>query len=402
MAAACTSGSDGPAEGSSRHDAGETLTIGYMLPQTGDLAEEGLGKPQIAAVRYAVKVINAAGGVNGTKLPSPPGADETGEVSTAKANLSKLLDGGVDAVIGPATSATTLAVIDTVVRKRVVECSGSNTASALSEYHDHGFYFRTSPSDALQGPVLGDLVVQTGHHKAVVLAPADDQDGGLQKATVAAIKKAGGHVLDSLIYDPQTMDVDALVGKVDSDKPDAVVLSSPDGAAQILQGLIAAGLGPDKIGIFAAGGERGEQSPMQVEPGNPHALDGMMGTAPAPAANHDFLTDLKAFDGSLATEQYAPQAFDCVITIALAAEQAHSSDPAKIKQHMVDVTRGGTTCTLFAQCKKLIDEGSDINYDGVSGPLDFDARGELASASIEIWQFENGRRSAVRTVTGTK
>jgi branched-chain amino acid transport system substrate-binding protein len=391
------SGSDGGGGGGQG-----ALKIGYILPQTGDLAKEGLGKPQIAAVRYAVKVINEAGGVNGKKLPTPPGADETSDASKATVNVGNLLNNNVDAIIGAAASSMTLAIIDKVVQSQVLECSGSNTTPTLTDYKDDGFYFRTAPSDALQGPVLGNLVVKTGHKKIVVAARADDYGRGLQKATVSAIKAAGGDVLATPTYDTQATNYDALVSKIRNAQPDAVVLISFGEAAQILKGLIEAGMGPNKIGIFGADGERSEELPKQVSPGKPDVLDGMMGTAPASAANQKFLQDLKAFDTSLTTEQYAPQVFDCTVTVALAAEEAKSSDPTKIKEHMIDVTKGGTTCASFAECKKMLDQGTDINYDGVSGPLDFDEHGEPASASIEVWQFKNGELSTVRTVTSKK
>jgi branched-chain amino acid transport system substrate-binding protein len=404
VAAGCGSSGSGGGGGGGSSNGGSAgaLKIGYILPQTGDLAKEGLGKPQIAAVKYAVKVINDAGGVNGKKIPTPPGADETSDASKATVNVGNLLNDNVDAIIGAAASSMTLAIIDKVVQSNVVECSGSNTTPTLTGYKDNGLYFRTAPSDALQGPVLGNLVVHSGYKKIVVAARADDYGRGLQKAAVAAIKAAGGDVLATPTYDTEATNYDALVSGIRNAKPDAVVLISFGEAAQILKGLIEAGLGPNKIGIFGADGERSEDLPKQVDPGNPNVLDGMMGTAPASAANQTFLKDLKAFDTSLNTEQYAPQVFDCAVTVALAAEEAKSTDPSKIKEHVIDVTKGGTTCASFADCKKLLDKGTDINYDGVSGPLDFDEHGEPASASIEVWQFKGGKLVTVRTMTSKK
>lgn len=377
---------------------GSALKIGYILPQTGELASEGLGKPQISAVKYAISVINKAGGVNGKPIPAPPGADETSDPTKATVNVQNLLNDNVNAIIGAAASGQTLAIINKVVQANVVECSGSNTTPTLSNYKDNGLYFRTAPSDALQGPVLGNLVVQTGHKKIVVAARADDYGKGLQASTVAAIRQAGGTVVDTPTYDPNTTDFSGLVSKIQSDQPDAVVLISFGEAAQILKGLIEAGLGPDKIGIFGADGERSEELPKQVDPSNGNVLDGMMGTAPASASNNAFITAIKKFDPSLKTEQYAPQVFDCTVTVALAADEAKSNDASKIKEHMIDVTKGGTKCTSYAACKALVDKGTNIDYQGASGPLDFDANGEPGSASIEIWQFKNGKLGTVKTV----
>lgn len=407
LAAACTSSGSGGQSGSlgsaGNGDSSSSvpLKIGYILPQTGELATAGLGKAQIDAVKYAVKVINQGGGVNGKTLPAPLGADETGDASTARVNVANLLDNKVDAIIGAAASGMTLAIIDTVVHSGVLECSGSNTTPTLTGYRDNGLYFRTAPSDALQGPVLGNLVVGTGHKKVVVLAADSDVYGlGLQKATIHAIRKAGGTVLAAPTYDPQTSNVDAVVSEIANVQPDGVVLISSGEDAQVIKALIDAGLAPDEL--FGAGGGPSQDLPGQVDPANPDVLDAMMGTAPAPAVNQTFLQRLKAFDPSLKTGQYAPQVFDCTVVVALAAQEAQSNEPAKIKEHMIDITRGGTECTSFAACKTLLEQGTNIDYNGVSGPLDFDEHGEPASASIRVWKFDKGKLVTVRTVTSTK
>lgn len=399
LAPACSSSGGGKGGGGASSGA---LKLGYILPETGDLAKAGLGAPQIAAVKYAIKTINDAGGVNGKTIADPAGQDETGDAAKATVNVGNLINGKVNAIIGAAASGMTLAIIDKVVNAGIVECSGSNTAPTLTDYKDNGYYFRTAPSDALQGPILGNLVVQSGHKNIVVAARADDYGRGLQKATVEAIQKAGGTVADQPTYDPSATNFGSLISEIQAKKPDAVVLISFGEAAQILKGLIEAGLGPDKIGIFGADGERSEELPSQVDPSNANVLDGMMGTAPASADNPTFIDGLKKFDTSLKTEQYAPQVFDCVTTIALAAEAAKSNDPAKIKEQMIPVTTGGEECKSFADCKKLLDEGKDINYQGASGPVDFDSHGEPSNASIEIWKFDGGKLTTVKTVESTE
>ncbi|MGH3264654.1 MAG: ABC transporter substrate-binding protein, partial [Trebonia sp.] len=317
------------------------LKIGYILPQTGQLAKEGLGAPQIAAVKYAVKVINDAGGVNGTKVPSPPpGQDETDSPSKAASNVQNLLNAGENVIIGAAASGQTLAIINKVVQAGVVECSGSNTTPTLTNYKDNGYYFRTAPSDALQGPVLGNLVVRTGHKKVAIAYRSDDYGKGLSKATAAAIKKAGGQVVLNESYGTKATTFGALVSKIQSARPDAIVLVSFGEAAEIIKSLIEAGIGPKKVALFGTDGTRSEKLPAQVNPGNPKVLDGMMGTADASTKNKTFISNLKKFDPKLQTEQYAPQVFDCTVIAALAADEAHSNNPAKIKQHMIDVTKG--------------------------------------------------------------
>jgi len=128
-------------------------------------------------------------------------------------------------------------------------------------------------------------------------------------------------------------------------------------------------------------------------------LAGMKGTAPASAENAQFTAALKQFDPGLKELQYAPQAYDCMTVIALAAEQAKTNNPAVFKNAMVGITRDGTKCSTFAACKELIAAGTNIDYQGVSGPLNFIAAGEPGEATIEIYSYDkSGKLQSVKTV----
>jgi branched-chain amino acid transport system substrate-binding protein len=85
--------------------------------------------------------------------------------------------------------------------------------------------------------------------------------------------------------------------------------------------------------------------------------------------------------------------------IALAAEQAGSTDPTAIRDAMIDVTGGGTKCTTFEECKGLLEGGDDIDYDGVSGPLDFVDAGEPSVGSYDVFGWDaEGVLSTLDTV----
>lgn len=150
-----------------------------------------------------------------------------------------------------------------------------------------------------------------------------------------------------------------------------------------------AGLTTDKVGLYGADGLRSEELPELVNKKDPSVLSGMKGTAPASSANEAFLKDLKEFAPDLKETQFAPQVFDCVNIIALAAEQADSTDPTEFKDEVNGVTKDGEECSSFEECKALIDDGTDINYQGASGPLDFTDDGEPGAASIEVYTFND-------------
>lgn len=403
LSAACgssgssSSGGGGGASASPAVIGNGALKVGYVLPETGQLAF--LGPPQIEGVKYAVKQINDAGGVLGKPIPALVAGDTAGDASVAQQSADQVLASGVQAIVGAAASGMSLAIIDKVTGANVVECSASNTAPTFTNYPDHGYYFRTAPSDALQGPVLANTVVADGHSKVAIVARADDYGKGLANATAKSLQQSGASVVLNETYDPNTTDFSATVQKVAAAKPDAVVVIAFEEGTQILKGLIEAGYGPGKVGVYGADGLRSTQLPKLVDPKHPSVLAGMKGTAPASANNPQFTQALQSFDPSLKEMQYAPQAFDCVTIIALAAEQAKTNDPKVFKNYIDGVTKDGTKCSTYAECKKLIDAGTNIDYQGVSGPLDFVSAGEPGSATIEVYGYDkSGTLKTLKTV----
>ena len=402
LAAACGGGGEAgggepTADGTPKLIADGTLKVGYVLPETGQLAF--LGPPQIQALKLAIKQINAEGGVLGKKIPDPVAADEAGDQAVAQQSADRVLASGVQAVIGAAASGMSLAIIDKITGAKVVQCSASNTAPTFTNYQDSGYYFRTAPSDVLQGPVLADTVVSDGYSKIAIVARADDYGRGLADATAKSLREAGATVALNDTYDPNATNFNATVQKVVNAKPDAVVVIAFEEGKQIVKGLIEAGYGPGKVGMYGADGLRSEELPKLVDPNNLSVLAGMKGTAPASAENAQFVASLKQFAPGLKELQFAPQAYDCMTAIALAAQQAKTNDPAVFRNAMVGVTRDGTKCSTFAACKGLIGAGTNIDYQGVSGPLDFIPAGEPGAATIEVYSYDkSGTLQSVKTV----
>ncbi|WP_137123029.1 ABC transporter substrate-binding protein [Segeticoccus rhizosphaerae] len=404
-AAACGSngGDAGDGASGSTGDGGgsaEALKLGYVLPETGDLAY--LGPPQIEAMKFAIKKINESGGVLGKDIPSPVSGDEAGDQAIASQSADRVLNQGVQGIIGAAASGMSLAIIDKVTGAKVAQCSGSNTAPTFTDYKDDGYYIRTAPSDALQGPVLADVVVGDGHSKVAIIARADDYGKGLAEATQKSLESSGAEVVMDDTYDPKATNFNATVQKIVASKPDAVVIIAFEEGKQIIKGLIESGMSPKKTGFYGADGLRSADLAKLVDPKNPGVLSGMKGTAPASADNPSFTKELKAFAPKLKELQFAPQVYDCVNVIALAAEKTKSTTAEDFKAAFNEVTKDGEKCNDFASCKKLLDDGKDIDYNGASGPLDFTDVGEPGKATIEVYGYnDKGKLETLDTKEST-
>jgi branched-chain amino acid transport system substrate-binding protein len=375
-----------PAEPSGEGDG--VLKFGGILPETGNLAF--LGPPEFAGVQLAVNDINAAGGVLGADVEWLPGdSGDNGEV--ANATVDRLLAEDVDAFIGAASSGVSLTVIDKITQAGKIHFSPANTSPTFTEYADNGLYFRTAPSDVIQGAALADIMLADGAATAAFLVLNDSYGTGLQQYTIEPYVAGGGTVVygETETYDPQAENFDAEVSAVVEANPDAIVIIGFDETAQILGGLIEAGFGPSEKLIYGTDGNMGNALAAQFD--DPTVVAGMRGTLPGvdvAGELADFRDALLEVDPELIDYSYSAESYDAVVVTALAAIAAGSDDGVAVGAEINDITRGGEKCTTFADCKAMVEGGADIDYDGVSGPLEFIDAGEPSVASILILEFD--------------
>jgi branched-chain amino acid transport system substrate-binding protein len=220
-------------------DTDEPLHIGYLLPETGPLAD--LGPAQISGLQLAIQDANEAGGVLGQEVSLSEG-DEAGDTGVASEEADRLLADGVHAIVGAAASGMSLAIIDQITGAGVVQCSASNTAPDFTDYDDNGFYFRTAPSDSLQGDALAEVILEDGHTDVALLARADDYGVGLLEFTREGLEAAGANVVFADTYDPEAVTFDAEVSEMIAAGPDAIaIVPFIDDGVPLIQTLIEQG-----------------------------------------------------------------------------------------------------------------------------------------------------------------
>jgi ABC-type branched-subunit amino acid transport system substrate-binding protein len=371
-----------------------SLELGQLAAQTGPLAN--IVQSLTVPVTMAVDEINGAGGVLGKPVTYTV-ADDATDPDVASESLEGLLeDSKVDAIMGPTSSGTMLNIIDEVRRRGVLMCSGSNTSAELSTADSDGYYFRTTPSDRLQGPALSDLVLKDGHKKIGILARGDSYGIGLASSVKKALEKGKAKVVADVAYDPDSTSFDRDVQKVIDKKPDAViVLGFETDGSDIVRTLTAKGLSPQQFPIYSADGMRTNAFATLLDPNNPGAAAGIKGTSPAtqPAGvQHPFLD---AFHATGIDPIYSAFYYDCTILTALAAEKAKSDDPAKMKEAFAANTKGKEACKTFADCKRLLDEKKTIHYEGASAAfknMNKFGTSEPNAGVYEVWQFDDAGR----------
>ena len=225
---------------------GGPLVIGTLLPLTGNLAF--LGPPEVAGARLAVNDINAAGGVLGQPVQLIEGDSGDASTDTATQTVDRLLQGGVNAIIGAASSGVSLTVIDRITGAGVVQFSPANTSDQFTDYNDNGLYFRTAPPDTLQSRALSDLIINDGNNTVGIMALNDPYGTGLMENTRQNLISAGlsEDSIQTLTYDPQAANYDAEVQQMVDFNPDAVVVIGFEESARIIEGLNSQGIGPQR------------------------------------------------------------------------------------------------------------------------------------------------------------
>lgn len=362
------------------------LSIGTLLPSTGSLAF--LGPPMAAGVQLAVNDVNAAGGVLDAPVNLITGDSGDTTTDTANATVDRELAEGVSAIIGAASSAVSLQVIDKIASAGVVMFSPANTSDQFVCYPDKGMYFRTAPTDTLQAQALAQLISEDGAQRVSILALNDPYGTGLAGNTISDLEAAGipSDQLQQIIYDPNAQSFNAEVDQVQEFAPDAVVVIGFEETSRIINRMNEVGIGPTSgMPVYGTDGNMGNALGEAVPPG---ALAGMKGTTPLTQLSGDFETRLRAVDPSLVDVNYAGESYDAVVITALAAVQAGSSAGVDIAANINSVTEGGTKCTSFAECAPLAAAGEDIDYDGVTGELSFSAAGEPSVASYGSLEFD--------------
>jgi len=362
---------------------GDPLIIGSLLPQTGSLAF--LGPPEIAGVNLAIKEINENGGVAGqdVKIEHADSSDaDNAEVATQ--SVTDLKSKGVQAIIGAASSAVTRNVVDDITGSNIVQISPANTATDLSGKSP--FYFRTAPSDILQGRALGNLILSDGVQNLGVLVFNEDYGTSLRDQVKTVVEEAGGTITygnEGEEFDPKATSFADPVTAVLATNPEAIVIIAFEQTKQIVPELVQRGYDMSKI--YFVDGNLSDYS-KDFEPGT---LEGAQGTLPGAYPDDAFKDRLLGVDSKLADFSYAAESYDATMLAALAAVKGGATDGTTIQKNLAAVSGadGGEGCKGFKACAALLKDGKDIDYEAVSGAGPFNDQNDPSSAFIGIYKY---------------
>ena len=371
-----------------------TLRIGLLLDSAGP--QNFLNAPQLAAAKLAVKEINAAGGHKGKPVELLPETISDDTAAQAKA----LVAAKADVVIGPTDSSRAPAAIDVLSNARIAMISPANTASALSGYESRGYYFRTAAADVAQAPVLVKLAKDGGAATVAVVYEEGSYGKDVSTAVAAAAKESGVGTVAVAGFAPGQAQQAAAAAKAAA--PDAVVLVSRAGAQGAIAELNNAGLAGRKL-ILSDGAVSQYGSGL-----GSGALDGARGILQGTFASAHFQAELVAVDPGLKDMTFAAETYDAVNLAAIAAAAAQDDAGTSIAASLIAVSGGtvqaagspgpageATVCKNYQDCLDAIRAGKQPDYDGESGRISFDSRGDVSSANYVVYRYGADNRATM-------
>lgn len=389
---------------------GQGVKIGILMDFSGPIAS--LSPAIEAGALLAVEQANAAGGLFGQKITTIR-RDTRANEQVALDSASKLVEvDRVPAIVGALSSGASTAASSVTIPNQVVLISPASTSPALTTLKDNDYFFRTCPSDALQGKVQGALALNLGFKKISVIYVNNPYGKGLAENFKKAFEGGGGKVTVMVPYEQEKPSYRGEVQKAIRGNPDAVnVISYPADGNKQLVAAVEQGYKGDFLfadGMKAASVAEGPAGEM---------IDGAMGTAPgskdSPAGRRfekDYAAFVKRTNKKVdLTSPFRKEAYDAMATILLAiaavgpdfTRMAPKQQGKAIRDNMRKVTGPQGAVVGYNEFKKAfasVKGGQRINYNGISGPITFDGNGDMREAAFDLWMFRRGKVASVWTV----
>jgi branched-chain amino acid transport system substrate-binding protein len=383
--AVALAGCHGPAHG-------EGLVLGSLLPITGGLSP--YGPDARAAVEMAIAHVNAAGGVNGEDVRHVSADSETNPEAARSAFQHLINNERIHALIGPMGSPQSLAVIASVIEAGIPMISPSNTGPDFTTIEDGGWYFRTVPSDALQGAVMANLVRDHGHERVAIIAADDAYGTGFGDVFRSRFEAGGGTITNYVRYDPEGLDFSSDVQTAAGGNAEAIVfIGYPDAGRVLIQNAFERGhIGPESdLEWYFSEGFRSQEFVDGVHGEQSGILNGYWGTTPEENTNSQFVSDFENRTGRTPA-LFADRTYDAAILLMLAAEHCGCTDGAGIRDALMEVQNppGEEVSYNVTRALELVRNGEGIYWTGAAGPMEFDSVGDV-TAPYAIWRIVDGR-----------
>ena len=358
------------------HAQEQVVKIGHAGPLTGNIAH--LGKDTENGVRLAVDEMNAKGVTLGGKKVKFVLVSEDDAADPRQATLvaQKLADAKVQGLIGHVNSGTTIPASKIYHDAGIPQISPSATNP---KYTLQGYKttFRVVTNDAQLGVVMGRYAAQTLKLKNV--AVVDDRSAygqGLADEFLKSAKAHGINIVSRQFTNDKATDFSAILTAIKAKQPDAIFFGGIDAVGgPMLRQMKQLGINAKFLG---GDGVCSEQMPTLAGEG---LIDDIVVCSEPGGIEDSQKKVMEDFRGRFRkkfgsnVQIYAPYAYDAAMLMMDAMQKAGSADPAKY-------------LPIMAASK----------YPGVTGTIEFDAKGDVKNSALTLYTFRNKKREQLAVV----
>lgn len=373
LVAGCSSGSNGGSD---------VYEIGMVDALTGSLADFGTRNQR--GMELALADVNDVGVAGGELdiIVEDSGSTQQGGISAAQKLVNQ---NNVPFLIGAVGSGVSIAIYDSVISGTdVVQLSQNSTGTELS---DRPGLLRMSPSGRSQSAALADIIAEDGYDEVAVTYINDSFGESLAEAFIDAYD---GTVAFESPHEGEQSSYSGLLSQMNQSGAEAwlFITYQREFATQVSE-MYESGYDPQ---LYGADSNRGETVRTNTPEG---AMDGMTVVEPsAPREQANFQTFAEAFQSAHgeAPTSWSAFAYDCVVTAALSIQAADAFTGSALSEVVRDVTRpSGEAVTSYEAAHEILADGGtpdDIDYQGVSGPIDFDENGDPVG-SLQVFEVQD-------------
>jgi branched-chain amino acid transport system substrate-binding protein len=369
----------------------DNVKIGIILGFTGPI--ESLAPVMAKSAEMAINEVNKSGKFSHGKIDSVRGDSTCVDAAAAQAAAERLITSEkVNAIMGADCSGVTTAVLKNVAMPNgIVMISPSATSPALSTEPDNGLFFRTAPSDARQGEVIANLLMEKGYKTAALSHTNNDYGKGLAASIEKNFTSKGGKITITASHEDGKADYSAEVAALAQAGGDILIVAGY--LDQGGKGIIQASLDSDAFSkFFLPDGMIGDALPKAIGPDLNGSIGSVPGTDSPGAAKYSELANKAGFKSG----PYGPESYDGAALIMLAMEKSKSTKSNVFKNSIMDIANAPGEKIFPGELGKalsLIKAGKDIDYVGATA-LELVGNGESSGSFAEIL-IENQKTNKV-------
>lgn len=389
------------ASGTAAAQANCPVKVGGILPLTGSMAP--ITKKISQSAELAFEHINQGGGIKGCPVQFIL-RDDQGQPTVGVDAAKYLVEvEKVAAFTGTISSGVTGPIITSVTApSKVVQITCCSTASPFTaDGRSGGYFFRTIPTSKTQAYATASETMRRGFKKTAVIYVNTDFGSDMLRFYRQAMTKLGGEISIEVPYNDNQTSYRAEVQKALGAKPESLLLIGfPKDAVTIVREWLSLG-GTNKVAL-----NNSMRTLDFVNGVGAKFVEDFFGMDNAQVAGPhvDFFN--KAFEDKFKTDSKGPGVhtqYDAVMVIGLAMNIAKDLSGPSIREavrqvHTANGTPVGTGPAEFKKAIDLIKAGKPIKYIGATGPIEFDANGDVTGPAL-VWKIKDGKIETDRTIT---